>query len=71
MLMNNEVMKKLGWFMVRLVIAYLSIGVLLGVVILNNTYAPRFFFNELGHYGVVCRLGDHTKLCTISDKEDD
>ncbi|WP_231718224.1 hypothetical protein [Vibrio coralliirubri] len=41
--MNNEVMKKLGWFMVRLGIAYLSIGVLLGVVILNNTYAPRFF----------------------------
>ncbi|MCZ4292548.1 hypothetical protein [Vibrio sinaloensis] len=36
-------MKKIIWLLIRAFIAYLLVGVLLGILILNNTYAPRFF----------------------------
>lgn len=40
-------MKKIVWLLVRAFIAYLLVGVLLGILILNNTYAPRFFTMNL------------------------
>ncbi|EHR6179776.1 hypothetical protein KUK79_004483 [Vibrio parahaemolyticus] len=50
-------MKKIIWLLIRAFIAYLLVGVLLGILILNNTYAPRFFTMNLDILGWFSALG--------------
>ncbi|HFD4063314.1 TPA: hypothetical protein ACF3XC_001689 [Vibrio parahaemolyticus] len=50
-------MKKIVWLLIRAFIAYLLVGVLLGILILNNTYAPRFFTMNLDILGWFFALG--------------